>query len=163
MNRFMLSVLCVALASGPISITPQSDRDAFAERLLASARTIRCRFTIGSRIRLDSVPIKVVQRTSADSSDIFFDRIDRQHHVARAVSDVGTSSVNLIASKEALSFVEIPPLSGFPNVYTVFGRLAPGSPEVISADLLGVVSVHMIAGHDVIATQDYGRCHVVPN
>ncbi len=159
----MISAVCVVLASGPITGASQGDRDTLAEKLLASARTVRCSYTHGGYTRLDSVPIKTVQRESADSSDIFFDRIDRQHHIARAIADVGTGSVSVIASKEALTFVEIPPLSGFPNVYTVFGRFTPGSPDMRSGDLLSVVSVHMIAGREVLATQDYGRCHVVAN
>lgn len=164
MNKLFTLAVGVVLVSAPIATTAQSARDLFAQRLLASARTIQCRFAFGTVTSLDSTPPKTDRRVLSDERDIVFDQIDRQKHRAREIAHAGTASVEVVASKEALTFVEIPPLSGFPNVYTVFARLAPGASEtVMTADLLVVVSVHMIAGHETIAVQDYGRCHVEPD
>jgi hypothetical protein len=162
-NKLCILAVGVALVSAPTATTAQTDRDLFAQRLLASARTVRCKFTFGTVTRLDSTPPKTDRRVLSDDRDIVFDQIDRQEHRAREIAHVGTTSVEVVASREALTFVEMPPLSGFPNVYTAFARLAPGASETVTADLLAVVSIHMIAGHEIIAVQDYGRCHVVPD
>jgi hypothetical protein len=161
---YKVTTLVVALvASTPSTAKPQTDRDAFAKRLLASARTVRCSFSVSTLTRLDSLPPKTERNAwkSADLEEIVFDQIDRLHHTAREIGNAGAGSVDVISSQDVLSFVEVSP-SANPIVYTIFARLVPGTADVITAPLLAVVSSHIMGFHDVIATQDYGGCRVVP-
>jgi hypothetical protein len=144
----------------------KTDPDTLARRLLTSAETFRCHFTVNTLTMLDSVPPKT-QRTNLTpempgGEDIVFDRIDRPHHRAREIGSSGAGPVDVISASDVLSFVETAP-SGNPIVYTIFGRLVPGSLEgPLSAELLAVSSSHIMGFHFVIATQDYGRCRAIP-
>jgi hypothetical protein len=94
--------------------------------------------------------------------DMVFDRIDRSHHRAREIGPSGAGAVDVISASDVLSFIETAP-SGNPIVYTIFGRLAPGSTDdPLSAELLAVSSSHIMGFHFVIAMQDYGRCRAIP-
>lgn len=156
----------VAPSVAPTPLKVETGPDTLARRLLTSAETFRCRFSVSTLTMLDSVPLKTERRDLTaemrGGEDIVFDRIDRPHHRAREIGSSGTGHVDVISASDVLSFIEITP-TGNPIVYTIYGRLVPGSVEgPVAAELLAVSSGHIMGFTSAVATQDYGRCRAIP-
>jgi len=120
--------------------------------MLRSARSLRCAFPSGgAEVLTDAKP----RYKPAHGTDGVFDDIDRDKGMARVIGRAGAGNVQVVASRETLTFIEASPL-GYPQITVVFGIFRPHTTELLASD-----SRHAIVEGRVLVEQYYGSCHVL--